>query len=143
MARGVQVVFDCAVPARVGAFWADALGYVEEPPPAGFDTWPEALDAMGVPADDRDIAYAVVDPAGVGPRLFFQRVPEPKTVKNRVHLDIRVSEPSLSPADRTAQIEAEAERLEGVGARRVELISEYGSTFMVMADVEDNEFCVS
>ena len=90
MAVGLQVSFDASDPARLGAFWAELLGYVEQPPPEGFATWPEALTALGVPEDQQQSAYAVVDPAGAGPRLFFQRVPEQKTAKNRVHLDVNV-----------------------------------------------------
>ena len=93
MSRTVQIVFDAADPAKVGDFWAAALGYVRESPPEGFDTWPEALQAFGVPEELWDSADAVVDPDGSGPRLFIQKVPEAKTVKNRVHLDIRVSDP--------------------------------------------------
>ena len=90
MTVGVQVTFDASDPARLGAFWAELLGYVEQPPPEGFGTWPEALAALGVPEDQQQSAYAIVDPAGAGPRLFFQRVPEPKAAKNRVHLDVNV-----------------------------------------------------
>ena len=50
-----------------------------------------ALDAMGVPPEHRNDASALVDPDGAGPRLFFQKVPEAKTAKNRVHLDLRAA----------------------------------------------------
>ncbi|GAB3599469.1 VOC family protein [Angustibacter peucedani] len=143
MARTVQIVFDCSSPAAVGDFWVSALGYVVEPPPPGFDTWEAALDAWGVPADQRDSKYAVVDPDGAGPRLFFQQVPEGKQVKNRLHLDVRVSDPTTSPDERDAAVMAEVERLEGVGARRVEWRFEEGRHFMVMQDVEGNEFCLT
>ncbi len=142
-ARALQVVIDCAHPAAVGAFWAEALGYVEEPPPDGFPSWPAALEAWGVPEEDRTAAYAVVDPAGLGPRLFLQRVPEGKTVKNRVHLDVRVSDRSLPIEERDAQLRAEVQRLEALGARRLEWRVEMGTGFMVMADVEGNEFCLT
>jgi hypothetical protein len=143
MARTVQIVFDCADPTRVGEFWASALGYVAEPPPPGFDSWDAALDAWGVPADERDSKYAVVDPDGVGPRLFLQRVPEGKTAKNRLHLDVRVSDPSTSPQERDAAVMREVERLEGLGARRQHWRFEEGRHFMVMQDVEGNEFCLT
>ena len=100
MTVGVQVSFDASDPARLGAFWAELLGYIEQPPPEGFGSWQEALVAWGVPEDQRDSAYAIVDPAGRAPRMFFQRVPEAKSAKNRMHLDI------VSP-----DIEAEAARL--------------------------------
>lgn len=143
MSRAVQVVFDCADPARVGAFWIEALGYVEEPPPPGFSSWPEALDAWDVPEDERDSKYAVVDPDGVGPRLFFQRVPESKTVKNRVHLDVRLGDRSTPAEVRRERVLAEATRLEGLGATRVAERTEQGFTFVVMQDVEGNELCLT
>ncbi len=143
MARTFQVTFDCADPAAVGTFWATALGYVVEPPPDGFADWPAALAAWGVPEDLWDSAYAVVDPEGAGPRLFFQKVPEPKTVKNRVHLDVRVSDPSTSPEVRDAAVLAEVERLEAAGATRQDWRFEEGKHFMVMTDVEGNELCLT
>src|SRR4051794_22321584 len=90
-AREVQVTFDAADPAAVAQFWAEALGYQLQPPPPPFSTWDEVLDAWGVPAEDRNSRSAIVDPAGHGPRLFFQRVPEGKIAKNRVHLDVRAA----------------------------------------------------
>ena len=143
MSRAVQVVFDCADPARVGAFWIEALGYVEEPPPPGFSSWPEALEAWNVPEEERDSKYAVVDPDGVGPRLFFQRVPEPKSAKNRVHLDVRLGDRSTPPEVRRERVLAEATRLEALGATRVAERTEQGSTFVVMQDVEGNELCLT
>ena len=101
------------------------------------------LRAWGVPEHEWDTAYAVVDPDGVGPRLFFQKVPEGKTAKNRLHLDVRVSDPATTPAERDAAVLAEVERLEAEGARRVEWRPDMGRHFMVMQDVEGNEFCVT
>ena len=118
MTVGVQVTFDASDPARLGAFWAELLGYVEQPPPEGFGRWQEALAALGVPEDQRDSAYAIVDPAGAGPRLFFQRVPEAKTAKNRVHLDVNVGA-GLPAAERTAHVRAEAERAVALGATQL------------------------
>ena len=91
MVREIQVTFDCGDPAALAEFWAAALGYVLQPPPPGFDSWDAALDAWGVPADRRNDRSALVDPDGAGPRVFFQRVPEGKTAKNRVHLDVRAA----------------------------------------------------
>jgi len=91
-AREIQVTFDCADPGALAEFWAVALGYQVQPPPPGFDTWDAALDAWGVPPDQRNERSAVVPPTGEpGPRLFFQRVPEGKVAKNRVHLDVRAA----------------------------------------------------
>jgi hypothetical protein len=143
MARTVQIVIDCADPAAVAEFWAQALGYVVQPPPEGFATWQDALAAWGVPKDRWDSASAVVDPDGVGPRVFLQKVPEAKATKNRLHLDVRVSDPAHEPAARDAAVMAEVERLEQLGATRVDWRFEEGHHFMVMRDVEGNEFCLT
>jgi hypothetical protein len=144
MARDVQITFDCADPAALSAFWAEALGYRLQDPPRGFDTWDQALEAMGVPPERRNDASAVVDPDGAGPRLFFQSVPEPKQVKNRVHLDVRAA-PGLAGDERMAALEAEAERLVALGAtrlRRHEPSPPLDAGHLVMADPEGNEFCL-
>ena len=83
-----QVTFDCAEPERVARFWCEVLGYVVPPPPEGFASWDDFDRAL--PPEQQGSAFACVIPPGVGPRLFFQRVPEGKVVKNRVHLDVRV-----------------------------------------------------
>ncbi len=75
MPREVQITFDCADPAGLAAFWAGALGYRLQDPPGGFESWEQALEAMGVPPGNRNDASAVTGPGGTGPRLFFQRVP--------------------------------------------------------------------
>jgi hypothetical protein len=87
--------------------------------------------------------FACIDPTGVGPRLFFQRVPEGKVVKNRVHLDVRVGT-GLVGAERRATLEAEGERLIALGATRVRLLvaDEENESCLVMQDVEGNEFCL-
>ncbi|OIH97795.1 VOC family protein [Curtobacterium sp. MCBA15_001] len=119
-ARTVQVTFDCADPARVATFWAAVLGY--------------ELDLA---------ASAASDPAGIGPRLFFQRVPEGKVVKNRVHLDVRVGT-GLVGDERLRALEAEGARLEALGATRVRLLpaDDEDESCLVMQDVEGNEFCL-
>lgn len=90
--REVQVTFDCADPAALAGFWCEVLGYREQPPPSGFDSWDQALDAWGVPADQRNSRSAALPPEGdTGPRLFFQQVPESKISKNRLHLDVRAA----------------------------------------------------
>jgi hypothetical protein len=141
MVRQFQVTFDCAVPERVARFWCEALGYVEPPPPAGFADWHEFDRAL--PAERRGSAFACVDPTGVGPRLFFQRVPEGKAVKNRVHLDIRVGA-GLVGAARLTALEAECARLVESGAVRVRLLlaADGEESCIVMQDVEGNEFCL-
>jgi catechol 2,3-dioxygenase-like lactoylglutathione lyase family enzyme len=139
--RQVQVTFDCADPERVARFWCDVLGYVVPPPPEGFGSWDEYDRSL--PSERQGAAFVCVDPTGVGPRLFFQRVPEDKAVKNRVHLDVRVGT-GLVGDERLAALEAEGARLEALGARRVRLLRADGfdESCLVMQDVEGNEFCL-
>jgi len=82
-----QVTFDAASPKRLGEFWMVALNYRIDDPPPDFESWDEAIKAWGLP-EDWDEVNAIIDPDGVGPRLWFQRVPEDKIAKNRVHLDV-------------------------------------------------------
>ena len=143
MATGVQVVIDCADPATLARFWAAALGYVEQAPPAGFTSWQDWLRDQGIPPERWNDANAVVDPDGRGPRIYFQRVPESKSVKNRVHLDLNVSgEPGTSAEVRRQRVDAEVARLAGLGAARVRAVDERGEYFVNMLDPEGNEFCV-
>jgi catechol 2,3-dioxygenase-like lactoylglutathione lyase family enzyme len=144
MAREVQITFDCADPAKLAAFWAEALGYRLDDPPPGFESWEQALEAMGVPPERRNDASAVIDPERAGPRLFFQRVPEHKQAKNRVHLDVRAA-PGLQGEARMAALEAEAGRLVSRGATRLhrqEPAPPLGAGHIIMADPEGNEFCL-
>ena len=122
--KKIQVTFDCAEPERVARFWSEVLGYV-------------------VPPGEHGSASACVDPTGVGPRLFFQTVPEGKVVKNRVHLDVRVGT-GLVGAERLAALEAECTRLVALGAVRQRLLEadEENESCIVMQDVEGNEFCL-
>jgi hypothetical protein len=85
----------------------------------------------------------VVDPDGNGPRIYFQRVPEGKSVKNRVHLDLNVGGPRSAPADeRRRRVDAEVDRLVKLGARQSRAIEERGEYFVNMFDPEGNEFDV-
>jgi len=139
--RQVQVTFDCADPERVALFWCEVLGYVVPPPPPGFASWSD-FDAT-LPPEQQGSAFACQDPTGAGPRLFFQRVPEGKVVKNRVHLDVRAGT-GLVGAERQAVLEAEGERLIALGATKVRLMvaDEHNESCLVMQDVEGNEFCL-
>ena len=107
------LTFDCADPVLVAGFWAKALSYELD----------EDSDASG--------AY-VSDPSGRSAGMFFQPVPEPKTAKNRMHLDVR---PTGSMAE-------EVERLQGLGATVRGYVEEPGSFWTQMRDPEGNEFCV-
>jgi hypothetical protein len=136
-----QVTFDCKEPERVARFWCEVLGYVVPPPPRGFATWDDYDRTL--PAEDQGASFACADPTGVGPRLFFQRVPEGKVVKNRVHLDVRVGT-GLVGDERVAVLEAECARLIALGATRVllQLADEHNESCLTMQDVEGNEFCL-
>ncbi|GAA0903473.1 VOC family protein [Virgisporangium aurantiacum] len=150
--KQVQITFDCADPGRVAGFWREVLGYVHPGPPGvdlaeGADplaAWAEFLDRLGVPEDQRNTRSAIEDPEGHGPRIFFQRVPEDKLAKNRVHLDVRAA-PGLQGEQRMAALEAECDRLVALGAariRRYEPEPPMSAGFIVMADPEGNEFCL-
>ena len=139
--RQFQVTFDCAEPERVARFWCEVLGYVVPPPPEGFESWEDFSRVL--PPEDQGSRFACVDPTGVGPRLFFQRVPEGKVVKNRVHLDVRVGT-GMVGEERLAALEAECARLIPLGATRFQLLLADGvnESCLVMQDVEGNEFCL-
>ena len=143
-ARTVQVTFDCADPGALALFWCEVLGYGIDAPPPGLDNWDAFLEDVGVPPEHRNDRSACSDPDGAGPRLFFQKVPDGKTVKNRVHLDVR-SAPGLQGDERLAVIEAEAERLVALGGTRVRLLEPTAmdnAHVVVMQDPEGNEFCL-
>src|SRR4029079_5658424 len=138
--KQVQVTFDCADPERVARFWCEVLGYVVPPPPEGFASWDDFDRALA--PERQGSAFACIDPTGSGPRLFFQRVPEGKVVKNRVHLDVRAGT-GLVGAERLATLEAECARLVELGATHVRtmIADEDNESCIVMQDVEGNEFC--
>ncbi|MFF1556180.1 VOC family protein [Streptomyces sp. NPDC058279] len=143
MAKEIQVTYDCADPAAQAAFWAQALGYRVQPPPEGFADWTAALTAWGVPPELHNSRSAITDPDGKGPRVFFQKVPEGKTGKNRLHLDVRAA-PGLTGDERMAALEVEATRLEALGGKRLYRLDPNGldEGIIVMADPEGNEFCL-
>ena len=137
MATRMQVTIDCADPGRLARFWSTALGYRLEEPPGGFASWRDYYVSRGFPPEEfEDDSYdSIVDPDGAGPRMWFQPVPEPKVVKNRVHLD-------LEPDDGTR--DQEVERLVAAGATVFRVLSEDGVDYyaVVMRDPEGNEFCL-
>jgi hypothetical protein len=146
MATVFQVTFDCAEPGRMTRFWASVLGYEVEKPPAGFATWTDYWRGIGVPEDelgDGDHSDSIVDPAGAGPRIWFQQVPERKQIKNRLHLDVKVSGGRSVPIEtRRQRVDAEAERLVGLGATIVRVLFQEGLDHYAVAlqDPEGNEF---
>ena len=142
-----QLVIDCADPDRLARFWAAALGYELAPPPAGFPTWDDYYRDLGIPEEDLGTGEdRISDPQGHGPAIWFHVVPETKTVKNRLHLDIHASGGRTVPIEtRRQRVDAEASRLAGLGATiaRVlytEGLDHYG---VAMKDPEGNEFDIN
>jgi hypothetical protein len=112
-AKFTELCIDCASPRSLAEFWSQVLAY-------------EITD------DDDDDAVEIKSPGGYGPTLLFIQVPEPKAVKNRLHIDVN---PVGSDQD------AEVQRILELGARRVD-IGQGEQTWVVLADPEGNEFCV-
>ncbi len=142
MALRFQVTIDCADPDRLARFWATALGYELQDPPPGFASWPEFLTSIEVPEAAWNSRSAIVDPDGAGARVFFQQVPEPKTTKNRFHLDVNVADHAVQGDERRRLVDAHVTRLVGAGATRVGEMTELGEFWVVLQDPEGNEFCV-
>ena len=144
MATSIQLVFDTADPDREARFWAEALGYRLQSPPDGFDTWAAFLQHRGVPEERWNDASAVIDPDGKGPRIFFQRVPEGKTAKNRLHMDLNVSGGhGVALDERMRRVNLEVGRLRELGASDERgAIERDGEYWVRMNDPEGNEFCV-
>ncbi len=140
----IQVVFDTADPAALSTFWASALaprGYAVPPPPGNFPDWPAFLTAQGVPEERFNDASAIE--ADGQPRIFFQLVPEAKSGKNRVHIDLLAGGgPSVPLDEQRERVAAEVARLQALGATRVEERADLGVYWVVMQDPEGNEFCV-
>jgi hypothetical protein len=146
MSRQVSITIDCADPDALARFWMKVLGYVEPPPPEGHASWDDFYRAIGVPEDELGGGMdRLIDPDGVGPALWFQQVPEGKTVKNRVHLDVRVTGGRSVPVDqRREQVSAEADRLAALGATTLHIANQEfeGHFGITMQDPEGNEFCL-
>ena len=147
MAADFSLVIDCADPERLARFWAAALGYVPEPPPDGMASWDDYWRSIGLPEEDLGIGDdRIIDPDRRGPGIWFQLVPEGKTIKNRLHIDIHASGGRDLPlGTRQRQVEAEAARLAGLGATRVRSLREEGLDHyaVAMADPEGNEFDIN
>jgi hypothetical protein len=144
MATRWTLTIDCANPRRLAAFWAEALGYVEKPPPEGYASWDEWLASVGVPEVEWGDGAALTDPEGIGPGLSFLRVPESKIVKNRVHLDLQVGGGRGNPPEvRWPKVRAEVDRLTAAGATVITEYEQLGQPdHVLMTDPEGNEFCV-
>ena len=144
MSTAWTMTFDCADPAELAAFWCQALGYVEAAPPAGFATREEWLASVGVPPEEWGDGAYIEDPAGLRPAISFLKVPEAKSAKNRVHLDVQAGGGRGEPQEvRWARVQAAVARLTGAGAAVVREDWQDGvPDHFVMTDPESNEFCV-
>jgi predicted enzyme related to lactoylglutathione lyase len=111
--RFYEIVIDCSDPLRLAPFWADALGYE-------IDELEEDVASIEHPTDD-------------GPAICFQRVPESKQGKNRVHFDLNVDDDEMDSA---------VERLISLGAKQVDVGQGLDRSWVVLADPEGNEFCI-
>jgi catechol 2,3-dioxygenase-like lactoylglutathione lyase family enzyme len=135
-----NITFDCANPQALSDFWADVFGYPHA-------EWPPELKAellaSGLTEEDLLDRGVAEDPTGEGPRFYFQRVPEGKTVKNRVHIDV-MAVPGRHPT--ASELEAEKDRIIALGAT---VVRDYNVPWgpvedhhIVMQDPEGNEFCL-
>ncbi|MFG2533604.1 VOC family protein [Streptomyces sp. NPDC048511] len=139
-----SLTIDCARPKALAAFWALALGYVEKPPPAGFGSWEEWFVHHDVPEEEWDDGAYLADPDGAGPALSFLKVPEPKTAKNRMHLDVQAGGGREIPWEvRWPRVTGAVERLTAAGGTVIQVHELHGRPdHVVMADPEGHEFCV-
>jgi hypothetical protein len=141
MATDFQVVIDCAAPHELADWWAEALGWQVEAQDAAFI---RRMIEAGYATEDQTTTHrgalvwregaAINSPEPGRPRVLFQQVPEGKTVKNRMHLDLRVG------AERR---EAEVARLVAAGATELHRASQGPHEWATLADPEGNEFCVA
>ena len=143
MSHSFQVTFDATDPDGLASFWAIALGYIPQPPPEGFATWDAFAIEAGIPEEEWGNLRALVDPDGTGPRLLFQKVPEGKTAKNRVHLDVNADAGHhVERAARVDAVERHVAQLLDAGASFLERFDREHEYWVVMQDPEGNEFCV-
>lgn len=143
MALTYKITMDAADPATLGDFWCLALGYEKEPPPTPYATWEEALTAWGLPPERWNDASAIHDPATPGSRIFIQKVPEQKTAKNRLHIDIDSGARRDDGSKDWAVMRRLAARLVEAGASvEIEFDNPLQGSWIVMHDPEGNEFCV-
>ena len=142
MATRIQVAVDCHDSKLMVDFWSTALHYVMPDPPSPFTRWSEYWRSFDLPEDEiDDHPSMVVDPDGVGPRMFFHEVPEGKVSKNRWHLDLAVSGGRDVPIDvRRERVGAEADRLVAAGATKVRVLEAPNHYAVAMLDPEGNEF---
>lgn len=142
-----QLTIDANDPARLAAFWRQALAYAPAPPTAPETTWwTHYRERLG---DETEFADRLFDPDGLRPPIWFQRVPEAKAGKNRVHLDLYPTgrDTTMPQEERVALVDAKVAELVGLGAtvERTDRDDDPDDPvyYVVMHDPEGNEFCVS
>jgi hypothetical protein len=141
MAHYFQVTIDSAMPHPLADWWAEALGWQREPSDEAFI---RRMVEQGHAQESETMRHngelvwvtgaAITHPDGGAPRVLFQRVPEPKTVKNRVHLDVRVG---------AENVEAEVARLTARGATVLHHGQQGPYRWVTIADPEGNELCIT
>ena len=141
MAHDVQIVIDSARPHELADWWAEVLGWEVEPQDEAFI---RRMVDEGHASENQTtrhkgalvwaVGAAIRSPDPGRSRVLFQTVPEAKTVKNRLHFDVRVG---------AADQEAEVARLTGMGATELWRGAQGPSSWVTMADPEGNEFCVA
>jgi hypothetical protein len=141
MAYDIQIVVDSAHPHEQADWWAEVLGWEVEPQDEAFI---RRMVDEGHASEEQTtrhrgalvwaVGAAIRSPEPGRPRILFQTVPEPRTVKNRLHFDVRVG---------VADQEAEVARLTGMGATELWRGAQGPSSWVTMADPEGNEFCVA
>jgi glyoxalase superfamily protein len=141
MATDVQIVIDSADPHGLADWWAETLGWQVEPQDEAFIR--RMVDTGAASAEDTTthrgalvwrVGAAITSPDAGRPRVLFQAVPEPKTVKNRLHLDLRVGDEAREDA---------VARLAARGATELYRGAQGPSRWVTMTDPEGNEFCVA
>lgn len=147
MSVGYQLVVDCHSPRLLLPFWSAALGYALAEPPVGHDSWRAYYLSLGEPEEsleDGDCCDRLVDPEGHGPSVWFQVVPERKTLKNRVHLDVFVTDRSAPWAQRRAQLASAAQRLVALGGQLRTPVPDSEGEHLACGinDPEGNELCL-
>ena len=138
------LTFDCHDAVAVAGFWTVALGYVDQAPPQGWDSWEEWLRHFEVPEEEWGDGASIEDPYGLLPSISFLKVPEPKTAKNRLHLDLQVSGGRhVDQDEREELIEAMVTTLvDAGGAVAFRSYQADRLDHVVMTDPEGNELCV-
>ena len=129
MATLRNITFACKDPGKLASFWASALNYIVEELP------PDLIETLIAEDADLNMAAAISDPDGKGPRLYFEKKEKSVTTSIPIHLDLNATD-----------VRAEVARLIALGAREIgpksQRIGPYTDEWVVMSDPEGNGFCV-